>query len=225
MTETYAVIVAAGRSTRMGEMDKQLLEIAGMPVLLRTLGTFENSPSVKGAVLVVAPEKMEQYTGIVSGWQLKKLLSIVPGGAQRQQSVYSGLLALPFSCGTVLVHDGARPLVTVDDIEAVAAAAGEYGAATLAVPVKDTVKVAAPDGFVAGTPDRSTLWHTQTPQGFSYSLLIDAHKSYTPAEFATDDASMVERLGYRVRLVAGSYRNIKITTPEDVPVAEALLRG
>jgi len=224
VAEAYAVIVAAGRSTRMQGADKQFLELAGTPVLQHTLAAFEKAGRIAGIVLVIAPEKYrDSGPGAFRSWGLNKLIAVVPGGNTRQQSVLNGLLAIPFNCRTVLIHDGARPLVTVGEIETVVAAAGEYGAATLAVPVKDTVKESDGQGFVASTPNRELLWLTQTPQGFSYQLLLEAHRLAGPSAAATDDASLVEAAGHRVKLVPGSYRNIKITTPEDIYIAEALL--
>lgn len=227
MGEVYAVVVAAGRSTRMGKgVDKQLLEIRCKPVLQHTLSIFEKNPSIMGIVLVVPPEKVQEYSvKALQKWGLNKLLAVVPGGSERQQSVWNGLLAVPFSCEIVLVHDGARPLITEEEIAAVVAASREYGAATLAVPVKDTVKEADERGFVASTPERKKLWLTQTPQGFSYPLLLEAHRRIAQSGIATDDASLVEAMGHPVKLVPGSYRNIKITTPEDILIAEALLKN
>lgn len=226
VAEAFAVIVAAGRSTRMRGSDKQFLELAGLPVLRQTLTVFEKSGQIAGVVLAVAPERyLDPGPGAFRAWGLNKLIAIVPGGNTRQQSVLNGLLAIPFNCRTVLVHDGARPLVTVEEIEAVVAAAGEYGAATLAVPVKDTVKEADGQGFVARTPNRDLLWLTQTPQGFSYQLLMEAHRLAGQSAAATDDASLVEAAGHKVKLVPGSYRNIKITTPEDIYIAEALIKA
>lgn len=225
MGEVHAVVVAAGRSTRMGQsVDKQFLVIRGQPVLRHTLSVFEKVPVIDGIVLVAPAEKVREYSMAISrDWGLNKLLTVVPGGNERQQSVYNGLLAVPFNCEITLVHDGARPLVTVEEIAAVVAASREYGAATLAVPVKDTIKQADHNGFVTGTPDREKLWLTQTPQGFFHHLLLEAHRRFKGAGTATDDASLVEAMGHPVKLVPGSYRNIKITTPEDILIAGAII--
>ncbi len=226
VAEVFAVVVAAGRSTRMKGTDKQLIELSGMPVLQHTLAVFEKTTVISGIVLVASPEKFGDGDIVLKKkWGINKLYAMVPGGNMRQQSVMNGLLAVPFSCATVLIHDGARPLVTVGEIEAVVSAAREYGAATLAVPVKDTVKQADVQGFVERTPDRERLWLTQTPQGFSFPLLMEAHRKAGDSANATDDASLVEIMGHRVKLVPGSYRNIKITTPEDIYIAEALLKA
>ena len=226
MAEAFAVIVAAGRSARMNGADKQFLELGGRPVLQHTLSTFDKSGIIAGVVLVVSPESCRvPGPEIFRAWGLKRLIAVVPGGNTRRQSVLNGLLALPFNCCTVLVHDGARPLVTAEEINAVAFAAGKYGAATLAVPVKDTVKEADGQGFVARTPKREMLWLTQTPQGFFCPLLLEAHRRAGQSADATDDASLVEAAGHPVKLVPGSYRNIKITTPEDIYIAEALIKA
>ncbi|MFZ5634558.1 MAG: 2-C-methyl-D-erythritol 4-phosphate cytidylyltransferase [Bacillota bacterium] len=224
MARIYAVVAAAGQSTRMGGVDKQLLLLAGIPVLVHSLRALEQATQVEGIVLVAPPDKLQQFREITVKWNLKKITAVVPGGVNRQQSVLFGLLAVPFECEVVLVHDGARPLVTVKEIEDLIPAAVEFGAATLAVPVKDTVKEAGPDGFVARTPDRKNLWLTLTPQGFSYNVLMPAHRlAGDRGAVYTDDASLVEASGHPVKIVRGSYSNIKITTAEDLYVAEALL--
>lgn len=224
MARVFAVVAAAGRSTRMGGADKQLLPLSGIPVLIRSLYALEQVPQVEGIVVVAPPDGVERFREAVSEWNLEKITAVVPGGVNRQQSVLFGLLAVPFGCEVVIVHDGARPLVTEKEIVELIMAAVDFGAATLAVPVKDTVKEAGDQGFVVKTPDRSNLWLTQTPQGFSFSLLKEAYsRAGERGVLYTDDASLVEACGIRVKIVGGSYRNIKITTAEDVLVAEALL--
>lgn len=225
MAKTFAVVAAAGQSARMGGVNKQLQLLAGVPVLARSLKALEQVPALDGIVLVAPPHSAPEFTEAAAGWGLKKIMSVVPGGISRQQSVFFGLLAVPFGCRIVLVHDGARPLVSKKEIEDVIMAAQEYGAATLAVPVKDTVKASSSDGFVADTPDRKKLWLTHTPQGFLFDVLMEAHRlAAGSGVLHTDDASLVEAAGRRVKLVAGSYSNIKITTPEDILIAEALLK-
>lgn len=226
MAETFAVVAAAGRSARMGGENKQLMSIAGVPVLARSLKALAQVPAVDGIVLVAPADSVPDFSNLAMGWGLKKIVAVVPGGINRQQSVFSGLLAVPSGCRIVLVHDGARPLVTQHEIIDVIEAAGKYGAATLAVPVKDTVKVSSGDGFVTETPDRNKLWLTHTPQGFIYELVLEAHrKAFKSGDLHTDDASLVEAAGHRVKLVAGNYSNIKITTPGDILIAEALLKS
>ena len=224
MARVFAVVVAAGQSTRMGGANKQLHPLAGVPVLQRSLSALEQVPQLEGIVLVAPPPGVREFRDAAAAWCLKKITKVVPGGLNRQQSVFFGLLAVPFECEIVLIHDGARPLVSRKEIEDVISAAKEFGAATLAVPVKDTVKVADAEGFVAATPDRNKLWLTHTPQGFTHNVLTDAHRlAAEKGNSYTDDASLVEAAGIKVKLVKGGYSNIKITTPEDLLVAEALL--
>lgn len=224
MVKVYAVVVAAGQSSRMDGVNKQLMSLAGVPVLVHSMRALEQVSGLRGVVLVAPPDNLGQFRKTTAVWGLKKVAAVVPGGINRQQSVLSGLLAVPSACEVVLVHDGARPLVTAGEIEELIAASVEFGAATLAVPVKDTVKEVGTDGFVARTPDREKLWLTLTPQGFSYDILMQAHcLAKERGDVYTDDASLTEAAGHRVKIVRGSYRNIKITTPEDIAVAEALL--
>ncbi len=224
MAKVYAVVPAAGRGTRMAGANKQLVPLSGVPVLIRSLLALEQLLQVEGIVLVAPADSLLDYREAACKWGVKKIIALVAGGTDRQQSVLNGLLAVPSGCGVVIVHDGARPLVTRKEIEDLISAAGRYGAATLAVPVKDTVKETGAGGFVAGTPDRSRLWLTQTPQGFFYDLLVQAHRlARDRGRSYTDDASLVEDAGHRVKIVEGRYSNIKITTPEDLLVAGALL--
>lgn len=211
----------------MGEgINKQLLSLAGRPVLAHSLAVLEAVSCLNGFVLVVpAPDIAMFHKLAKEQWGCCKLFNVVRGGEHRQDSVWEGLCALPSHTQTVLVHDGARPLVGVGQVEKVISEAVRWAAVSLAVPVKDTVKESSPDGFVVRTLARESLWLTQTPQAFSYSLLIDAHcRARQNHMVATDDAALVEAMGYRVKLVEGSYSNIKITTPEDLAVAEALWR-
>lgn len=227
MAELLAVVVAAGQSSRMGGgPKKQYRLLAGRPVLVHTLETFEGSSLVGGVVLVVAAgEEAWCRAHIVRRYGCTKVMAVVPGGATRQESVWRGLQVLP-PCELVLVHDGVRPFVTPEQIAELAAAAREWGAATLAVPPKDTVKLASTDGNATSTLPRERLWLVQTPQVFRRELLCAAHRLAREQGFqGTDDTSLVEFAGHPVRLVHGSYRNIKITTPEDFAYAEALLGG
>jgi len=218
-----AVIVAAGRGTRMGSADNKIyLTLEGRPVLAHALAAFESCPAVTSIVIVAAPGEESRIADIVAAERLAKVTAIVAGGAERQDSVYNGLTALRTE--GVLVHDAARPLVTSEQIEACCRSAEAHGAAALAVPVKDTIKVSDGDGFIVATPERKTLWGVQTPQAFRREELMDAHRQaiYDGAA-ATDDAMLLERLGKKVAIVSGDYSNLKITTPEDLPVAELLL--
>ncbi|CCO07768.1 2-C-methyl-D-erythritol 4-phosphate cytidylyltransferase [Desulforamulus hydrothermalis] len=226
MGKVMAVVPAAGVGSRMGtNVKKQYLNLIDKPVLLHTLEVLETCPDISGMVLVVAPGEEALCRSMVQGRGFTKIMAVVPGGDHRQTSVYHGLMALPADTALVVIHDGARPLVRAAEISRAVQAAAENGAAALAVPVKDTVKVVNEQGLVVHTPPRSTLWAVQTPQVFRYELINKAHLAAREAgQLATDDCALVEALGHPVKLVPGSYENIKITTPEDLVLAEAFLR-
>lgn len=216
-----AVIAAAGASRRMGGVDKVFADLAGRPLLAWSVDVFESCPSVHRIVVVLRSEQLAQGKALSEerGWG--KVAAFCPGGERRQDSVRAGLRRLE-GCEWVVVHDGARPMVTSDIIERGLEAAQKTGAAIAAVPVIDTIKAVEPDGFVSATVPRKGLWAAQTPQVFRYQLLLQAHEAAT--ETATDDAAMVEALGCPVSVYRGSYANIKVTSPEDLPLAEAILR-
>ena len=203
--KTAAILVAAGSSARMksGGASKTMMEIGGEPVLSRTLRAFENAACISKIVIVTKP------------------LTITEGGKERQDSVSNGA-ALCGDAEYIAVHDAARPFITPEEIETVCADAEKYGAATLAVPVKDTIKVAAADGTVCATPERSTLRAIQTPQVFRLSLYKEALcLAKNAGKQYTDECQLIEAAGGKVYLTPGDYKNIKITTPEDLLVAEA----
>ena len=214
---------------RMGAgSNKQYLLLDGVPILAHTLRVFQEAPFIAGIYLVI-PEQEIPFcqTEVVERYGFSKVLSIVPGGTERQHSVRNGLGAMAGmeDDDLVLIHDGVRPFVPVEVLKSAAAAADEFGGAVVAVPVKDTVKVAC-DGIIIETPPRETLWLAQTPQAFRYGLISAAHASAAAEGFlGTDDASLMERQGWQLRIVMGDYRNIKITTPEDMALAEAFLKG
>ncbi|THF79074.1 2-C-methyl-D-erythritol 4-phosphate cytidylyltransferase [Cohnella fermenti] len=221
--EWGAVIVAAGRGKRMAAADNKVyLPLGDRPVLAHTIEAFERCAAVSRIVLVTAPGEEARAETVLRELGASKVSAIVPGGAERQDSVYAGLAAL----GTegALVHDAARPLVAPEQIEACCREAERHGAAALAVPVKDTIKIEGEKGFMTQTPDRSTLWSVQTPQAFLRADLMRAHRLAKEAgKSATDDTMLMELLGRKVAIVQGDYRNLKITTPEDLPVAELFL--
>jgi len=221
--EWGAVVVAAGRGTRMGAPDNKVyLELAGRTVLDHALDAFERCAAVSAVVLVVGEGETERATELVAAGRYGKVSHVIVGGAERQDSVYAGLAVLRTE--GVLVHDAARPLVGPEQIAACCVAAEEHGASALAVPVKDTIKVSDGQGFIVATPERSTLWSVQTPQAFGRLELMRAHRqAKADGAAATDDAMLVERLGRKVAIVQGDYANLKITTPEDLPIAELLL--
>jgi len=214
-----AIIVAAGESRRMGGVDKAFALLAGKPVLARAVDAFQRCGSVKQVVLVVNEQNLERCRQLVaeSGWS--KVTGVCPGGERRQDSVAAGLSHLSH-CDWVVIHDGARPLVTVDLIEHGLEAARETGAAVAAVPVTDTIKVAGDDRIVHQTPPRRNLWAVQTPQVFGFDIIAEAYRQAKGE--VTDDASLVEQLGYKVKLYMGSYDNIKVTAPDDLALAEIL---
>ena len=215
-----AIIAAAGVGRRFGEGDKLFAPLAGRPLIAHTLMVFEVCRAVHTVVLVLAEENLERGCRLVDAAGFDKVVVICPGGPRRQDSVRLGLEALP-ECRWVVVHDGARPLVTAALIEAGVAAAAETGAAIAAVPLADTLKEVADDGVIRRTLDRGNLWAAQTPQVFDYELLREAH-GRAQGE-ATDDAALVEALGRRVKVFPGSARNLKVTTAADLALAQALV--
>ena len=214
------VVVAAGRSTRMGGTDKTFALIHGVPLVVHTLRRLAESEVVERIVLVVAAEAVQSAEEMVSEFGIAKVVAVCAGGARRQDSVYAGLVALG-ECRWVAVHDGARPCVTGDVLTRGLEAARTSGAAIAAVPVKDTIKVVDDGQVVVETPDRSTLWAAQTPQIFQRGLLMEAHRN-AQGDF-TDDAAMVESSGHPVSVFWGSYDNLKVTTPEDLAIAEQII--
>lgn len=216
-----AVIVAAGSASRMGGIDKVMAPLGGEPMILRTVRAFEDCEAVKEIVIVTRQDLMGPIAELCSGFT--KIRSVVHGGSSRQESVKLGLLALSKEVRLAAVHDGARPLVSGELIDKVIRAAHSYGAAAPAIPVKDTIKVFE-GGFIAATPDRSTLRAVQTPQVMDRDLLLGAlEKAEQEGTALTDDCSAVEHIGMRVRLVEGEERNLKVTTPLDLKIAELLL--
>ncbi|OKP76518.1 2-C-methyl-D-erythritol 4-phosphate cytidylyltransferase [Paenibacillus helianthi] len=220
-----AVIVAAGRGTRMGTAEsKQYLLLQGKPIIVHTLEVFQRHPLISEIVLVTGQEDVDRCREWVKAYKLDKVSSVVTGGSERQHSVHLGLRKL----GTtwVMVHDGVRPFVQEEEITACYEYAKEIGASVLAVPVKDTIKQVDGEGKVLSTPDRRSLWAIQTPQTFRLSELIMAYESAERDGFlGTDDSSLAERSGIPVAVVEGSYANIKITTPEDLDFAEFTQRN
>ena len=216
-----AVIVAAGSASRMGGIDKVMAPLGGEPMILRTVRAFEDCEAVKEIVIVTRQDLMGPIAELCSGFT--KIRSVVQGGSSRQESVKLGLLALSKEVRLAAVHDGARPLVSGELIDKVIRAAHSYGAAAPAIPMKDTIKVFE-GGFIAATPDRSTLRAVQTPQVMDRDLLLGAlEKAEQEGIALTDDCSAVEHIGMRVRLVEGEERNLKVTTPLDLKIAELLL--
>ena len=214
--------MAAGKSSRMGGLDKILAPVLGQPLICYALAQFETFAPVTQVALVLDEESLERGQCLVDQAGYRKVSRVCPGGARRQDSVRSGLESLS-PCDLVVIHDGARPCLDHAMLTRGLAAAQEWGAAVAGVPVKDTIKVTSSQELVLDTPARETLWAAQTPQIFRYSLLWDAHQRCQGA--FTDDASMVESLGHPVKMFLGSYQNLKVTTPEDLAVAEVFLKA
>jgi len=214
-----AVIVAAGSSQRIGGVDKVFALLGKKPVLAYVVDTFQKCNSINQIVIVLSQQNLEQGEQLVAEQGWPKVTDVCPGGERRQDSVVAGLNRLS-NCSWVVIHDGARPLVTDDLIEQGLETAQETGAAVAAVPVTDTIKVAGDDQIVQGTPPRQNLWAVQTPQVFRSDIITEAYRQLKYD--VTDDARAVEKLGYKVKLYMGSYDNIKITTPDDLALAEVL---
>ena len=216
-----AVVVAAGSSSRMG-LDKLMAEVGGLPVIVRCLEAFQQAPSVAEVVVVTREELVPEVARLCQDFRLDKVSKVIRGGANRTQSARLGTLEARQDTPLIAIHDGARPFVTVQVIEAAVAQAAVNGAAAPAVPVKDTIKMAE-NGIVTQTLDRAALYAVQTPQVFDASLIRAAlQKALDDGAELTDDCAAVERLGMKVVLTAGDDRNIKLTTPVDLLLGEQL---
>jgi 2-C-methyl-D-erythritol 4-phosphate cytidylyltransferase len=221
----YQVIIpAAGKGKRMkAGKNKLLLQLEDRPVIVHTLQVFETDNDCEHIILSIHPDDKEAFSNLVKDFGLTKVAPFVMGGKERQDSVFNALKTIDDEEGIVLVHDGARPFIKKEHIDSLVNRANKDGAAIAAVPVKDTIKKAA-DGFVQETVERSSLWMVQTPQAFRVSLLEKAHSKATFDHFCgTDDATLVERLGVKVAVVESDYDNIKLTTPEDLYFAKAII--
>lgn len=220
-----AVILAAGLGKRMqAGHNKQFIEICGQSILTHTLTVFAQIPEIAKIVLVVRAGEEDTCQNMIPEIAENKTVLAI-GGKERQDSVHNGIRAITWECEYILIHDGARPLVTEEVIRRTLLAAQNSGAAICAVPVKDTIKQADSDGNVLATIPRESLWAVQTPQVFRADLIRRAYENaYVHNHYGTDDASLVEYLGEKIKIVTGDYENIKITTPEDIPTAEQILQ-
>ena len=223
LMKNVAIVLAAGQGKRMNsKVQKQFLLIKEKPVLYYTLNAFETSSLISEIVLVTGKEEIEYCRQeIVEKYGFQKVCKIVAGGKERYHSVYHGIQAID-EADYVFIHDGARPFVDGETIERVCDAVKEYQAGVVGMPVKDTIKISDEEGFAAQTPDRRKVWQVQTPQTFEYHLIKEAYEKLIveEPEGITDDAMVVETMtNHKVKLVEGSYRNIKITTPEDLDIA------
>lgn len=226
MIKAVAVIVAGGKGERMGGgAKKQYLPLAGKPIITRTILNIASCPLIHHIILVV-PEVDLQYCrhNIINALPVPVVL--VSGGADRQQSVYQGLMAVTCTDSVILIHDGVRPFISQHLITDCIREAAQSGACILATPVTDTIKQSDTSDHITATIDRTSLFLAQTPQCFSYSIILQAHQSALENNLTgTDDASLVERLGVKVKIIAGSPYNIKITTPADLILAQAIQNG
>lgn len=226
--KAFALIPAAGMGKRMGaSINKQYLQMGGLPIVARTISIFEQAPFISEIYLVIPADEIPYCREhVVEACGFRKVVEIVPGGKERQNSVMNGLNAISRKASAddvVLIHDGVRPFITPQLLKESIDVARNSDGALVAVPAKDTIKTVR-DGSVIDTPPRETLWQAQTPQSFRFGIIYEAHLTAEREGFmGTDDASLVERRGGDIRVVAGDYRNIKITTPEDLILAEAFL--
>lgn len=228
MAKSAAIVLAAGQGKRMqSHVQKQFLLLNGRPLITYALEAFENSP-VDQIILVAGPDEIRYcQEEIAEKYGFSKVTKVIAGGRERYHSVYEGLKAAE-GAEYVLIHDGARPLLDQEMISRSLEGAKEYGACVVGMPVKDTIKTSGADGFVESTPDRSALWQVQTPQAFYYPWILEAYKKlFSREEYqqgVTDDGMVLESMtAHKVKLIEGSYFNIKVTTPEDMAVAKALL--
>ena len=220
------VIVAAGTGSRMNMgINKQFIKLEGKEIIAYTIEKFYNNSNIEDIVVFVKEDESEFFKKEILDKYNFKNVKIAYGGKERQDSVYNGLKLLDEKCDVVLIHDGARPFVSDKIIDKSIEEAKEHKAIVVGVPVKDTIKVIDNDKNIVDTPNRSVLWAVQTPQTFDYNILIDAYKDAFKNKFyGTDDAMLVERIGYKVKMLEGSYNNIKITTQEDLNIGSQILR-
>lgn len=225
---TSVIIVAAGVGKRMGgKVAKQYLELKGKPILYYTLNAFDQIDEINEIIVVTGENDIDYVQNeIINKYNIKKVTKVIVGGSERQYSVYNGLKAVNTNTKVVLIHDGVRPFIQARDIKRLIEEIKTNKACLLGVKVKDTIKICDDKGYIRETPDRSLLWQAQTPQGFLYDIILKAHLQAQSENFlGTDDAMLVERLGYKIKMVEGSYTNIKITTPEDLQTGEGILNN
>ena len=221
-----AIFPAAGQSRRMhSKKNKNFLQIKDQPILIHTLKKFSKSDKIDKLIIAAAPDEVEIVKKMLQKIADLKPFQVVAGGSERQYSIANALKFIDDDCEVILVHDAARPMVTVETIDKVVDMAKLHGAAIAAVKEKNTIKIVNDDDFVIDTPPRSTLVSVQTPQGFRKEIILKAYEQAKIDNFlGTDDSSLVERLGYKVKIVQSDYKNIKLTTPEDIIIAEAFLK-
>lgn len=221
----HLLIPAAGSGKRMGaNRNKLLLQVRSKPLIAWTLLAAEAASSISWIGIVSQPPDWDDFKSIIADLKLKKTIALIPGGSTRQESVYNGLQALPINAEQVLIHDGARCLVTPNLFDACSDAILHCSGLIAAIPVKDTIKVVDDNGIITSTPERKQLWAAQTPQGFDVNLLKHCHAEGVRQGWeVTDDAALFEKCGLEVRIVSGEETNLKITTPQDLAIAEFIL--
>ncbi|MBD2387411.1 2-C-methyl-D-erythritol 4-phosphate cytidylyltransferase [Cylindrospermum sp. FACHB-282] len=221
----YLLIPAAGIGTRMGsDRNKLLLKVRSQPIIAWTLLAAQAASSINWIGIISQPHDWPDLKAIIADLKLTKSVEFIPGGSTRQESVYNGLQALPAAAEQVLIHDGARCLATPDLLNSCAAAIRHCPGLIAAVAVKDTIKVVDQNGIIQSTPDRRQLWAAQTPQGFNVKLLKQCHAEGVRQSWeVTDDAALLEKCGIEVRIVEGEETNLKVTTPQDLAIAEFIL--
>jgi 2-C-methyl-D-erythritol 4-phosphate cytidylyltransferase len=221
------VIVAAGSGSRMNMgINKQFIKLNNKEIIAYTIEKFYKHYNIQDIVVVIKKEELEFFNKeIIEKYKFENI-KIAFGGNERQDSVYNGLKSLDSTCNIVLIHDGARPFVSEETINKSIQEAKNYNAIVVGVPVKDTIKVINDNNDIVDTPDRSKLWAVQTPQTFDYSILLKSYEDAFKHDFyGTDDAMLVERIGYKVKMIEGSYNNIKITTQEDLNIGVQILKS
>lgn len=220
-----AIVLAAGSASRMEGINKQLAEIDGIPVFVMSALRFNASDMVSEVIIAAPQSDVQQFTELAKSFGVTKLKCVVSGGTTRALSVKNALSFVSDDCEYIAIHDGARPLITTEDIDRVLDDAVEHGAAIAAAPATDTVKISQ-GGFIADTPDRSVLYYAQTPQAFSKKLYQDClEKLGSEAELLTDDSALIEHCGGRVKLTEVTKCNMKLTRPEDLAAAQAIYRN
>lgn len=219
------IIVAAGRGTRMNrKINKAFIDIDGKQMVAHTIDTFYNCPEIDEIIVAVSKYDIKKFIEEIIKPHSFKNIKVVVGGKERQDSIYNALKVLDEKSDIVLIHDGARPFIENTTVLKLIEETKKTGAAIVAVPVKDTVKVIGEDRKIESTPKRSSLWAAQTPQAFDRNIIVEAHEqAHKDGFLGTDDSMLVEKMGVRVGIVEGSYENIKITTPEDLDIAQMIL--
>ncbi|MBS4536855.1 2-C-methyl-D-erythritol 4-phosphate cytidylyltransferase [Clostridium sp. D2Q-11] len=221
------VIPAAGMGKRMNkDINKQYIELKGKAILAWTIERFDNNKYVDEIIIVAKEDEIDFCKeNIIKKYKFKKVKDVVAGGNERRDSVFNGLKKVSENTGIVLIHDGARPFVTDEIINDAIKEALQNNAIVVGVPVKDTIKKVKEDNTIVSTPNRKGLWAVQTPQGFSYELILNCYNRGIEEDIeVTDDSMLVEYYGHSVKMIIGSYKNIKITTPEDVIIGEAFIK-